>query len=416
MKKIEQKISYFIYLNIFYLFIGMLLFKYNFISYQLFSYGEILLLGISLFFIAILLKQKKLKKNIIDFILIILILLEIFNIFFAIKKEWAIFGSIFRHEGILQILYYYSLFYLATYITKESEKEKTICLILANGILNVLFSFEQISLLNLYNPPELVKNIYNYADGLTTHSNFLGTLMVLCFSLSLGYSIFKKKFKNSLLSLAFFVGILLCNCTGSFLTIILLLVSLLVYLLCKKDKLMIIKYLSFILVCIAISMVLTRNNYTEMPQEITKTFFEMKEISQGNMNEEYGTGRMYIWSEIIKNLPTYLWHGTGIDCLLLMDSGPLLDKKSYRFIDKAHNEYLQILITEGIFVFFSYLLFLYVIFINFVKNKKKAINNVLFIAFMTYLIQAFFNIRVIEVAPLFYLISGLLYTRGAKKA
>ena len=240
--------------------------------------------------------------------------------------------------------------------------------------------------------------------------------MVLCFSLSLGYSIFKKEFKNSLLSLVFFVGILLCNCTGSFLTIILLLVSLLVYFLCKKDKLMIIKYLSFILVCIAISMVLTRNNYTEMPKELFKTFFEVKEISTGNMSENYGTGRIYIWTEIIRRLPKYLWHGTGIDCLLLMDSGPILNNQSNRFIDKAHNEYLQILITEGIFVFFSYLLFLYVIFINFVKNKKKAINNVLFIAFMTYSIQAFFNIRVIEVAPLFYLISGLLYTRGAKKA
>ena len=39
----------------------------------------------------------------------------------------------------------------------------------------------------------------------------------------------------------------------------------------------------------------------------------------------------------------------------------------------------------------------------------------LFLAFVGYSVQAFFNISVIEVAPLFWIIIGLLYDRKCKE-
>ena len=91
----------------------------------------------------------------------------------------------------------------------------------------------------------------------------------------------------------------------------------------------------------------------------------------------------------------------------------IIDIKSERAVDKAHNEYLQKLVTEGIFSFITYMTLLIMIFINSIKKLiKEKDNNVilicLVITFIAYSIQAFFNISVICVAPIYYIIMGLL--------
>jgi len=73
---------------------------------------------------------------------------------------------------------------------------------------------------------------------------------------------------------------------------------------------------------------------------------------------------------------------------------------------------LQILVTEWIFKFAIYILFLGTIFFVTLKNfkliKKKDIVFSLFLAFLGYLVQAFFNISMTLIAPIFYIISGIL--------
>lgn len=75
--------------------------------------------------------------------------------------------------------------------------------------------------------------------------------------------------------------------------------------------------------------------------------------------------------------------------------------------DKAHNEYLQILVTEGIFCFLSYIALYGIIFFYGVKNSIKNKELYLILPIIGYIVQAFFNISVIEVAPIFYMTLGL---------
>jgi O-antigen ligase len=76
-------------------------------------------------------------------------------------------------------------------------------------------------------------------------------------------------------------------------------------------------------------------------------------------------------------------------------------------IKKAHNEYIQIAVTIGVPALLTYLLLISFIFHNAIRAIKVSTpkdNLVIFgllSAIMGYLVQAFFNISVVPVAPLF---------------
>ncbi len=76
--------------------------------------------------------------------------------------------------------------------------------------------------------------------------------------------------------------------------------------------------------------------------------------------------------------------------------------------DKAHNEYLQIAATIGIPALIVYLAFVGMILFPKMKYmfKDKAM-LIICITIISYLVQAFFNISTIGVAPLFWMILGL---------
>ena len=89
---------------------------------------------------------------------------------------------------------------------------------------------------------------------------------------------------------------------------------------------------------------------------------------------------------------------------------------THQFIDKAHNEYLQIAATIGIPAMIVYLAFLAQILSS---QKKKIFKDnatfILVIPIISYIVQAFFNISTIGVAPIFWALLGLLQNLPFKK-
>ena len=156
-----------------------------------------------------------------------------------------------------------------------------------------------------------------------------------------------------------------------------------------------------------------------MNKNVEKTVYETKEITKLNFDDNYGTKRMYIWKSTLKVVPKYILHGVGIDNFVYAFDGKILTRKymkngkvQYRVYDKAHNEYLQILITEGIFALIFYLLFYGFIVFYGIKNSVLTKKVFLILPIIGYLIQAFFNISVIEVAPIFFISLGLSIDRS----
>lgn len=93
-----------------------------------------------------------------------------------------------------------------------------------------------------------------------------------------------------------------------------------------------------------------------------------------------------------------------------------LTEESFEFIkahngipDKAHNEYLNIAVTLGIPALIVYMIFLIAIVLPNLKYifKRKDIFIILSII-GSYLVQAFFNISTIGIAPIFWLCLGII--------
>jgi O-antigen ligase len=129
-------------------------------------------------------------------------------------------------------------------------------------------------------------------------------------------------------------------------------------------------------------------------------------VAGANLQDSAGSNRIFIWKEIMKLFPKCWAFGMGPDHLIYANI-PL----GTGLVDKAHNIYLEMLITLGAFALISYLVF--IIGIIELSAKKNSIMYRLMI--ISYLLQGFFNIDVIMVLPLFWIILGFALSEGTEK-
>ena len=415
MKKIKELLlPIYIILNIIYITTASYFYRLGTLSYKDFSKTYIILLILNILvlitlFIIRKIKNKKLNFNILDIFLLFILLFSGISVVFAINRNVAIFGMPGRYEGILQILYYFSLYFLSTYVN-EKHKKKIIYTIILCGIANLIYAVFQI--LKIGNTIRIYRNGKIWATGLTTNPGFFATYMLLCMSYVLGLFIDENNFIYKLiygsLIFIFMIGLLISNAMSTVVGLIIVLIYILIYIIKnKKYK----EIISIILILTTATVFIYKANLTTLIEDIDQTTNETKEIVKGNLDDGYGTHRLFIWKNTLKIVPKNIINGVGIDNFYYAFGDKPIARGIW-FFDKAHNEYLQILITEGIFAIISYLLLYGWIVIKGIKNSYKNKEIHLLLPVIGYLIQAFFNISVIEVAPFFYISLGLLVDRG----
>ena len=203
------------------------------------------------------------------------------------------------------------------------------------------------------------------------------------------------------------VGLLISDTLSAAVGLFVVYIYILVYII--KNK----KFKDFIiitLVLLSASILMHSTKKTRLLKDVIKTKNQTVEIAKGNIDDNYGSNRIFIWKNTLKAVPENIINGVGIDNFYYAFGKKPLTMKGWYF-DKAHNEYLQILICEGIFALISYLLFFGWITIKGTINNYKEKEIYLILPVIGYLVQAFFNISIIEVAPFFYISLGLLSER-----
>ena len=430
-KKLKKKLSdnellvAYLIINLLYLLIG----SYNYYTkiiyvfhYKEFSIGlKYLFLANAFVFLVIMIK-KIYKKNIVHIGIGLAIVFAIISTIFAFDIKTALEGCPLRYEGLSAILYYLTLFLLSTQVSKKYKKI-LVNTILICGAVQAIYAICQV--FGLFNVKQYfhVRRIWDeslqarvpvneiWAIGFTNNPNFFGTYMLLCLSYSFGLFLEAKKiYENSIylaLSCLFMFGLLISDTLAVVIGLLCILMYIFIYCLKNKyyEKFVVIFAIILFFTCLA-----TGLGKTKLVKDMLKTGNEVIEISKGNFDDNYGTKRMYIWKNTLKIVPQYLLHGVGIDSFhKAFDGEALTLKKPTKIIlyDKAHNEYLQTLVTQGIFALGSYLfIYGYAVYVG-TKNAFKNKQIYLVLPIIGYLVQAFFNISVIEVAPLFYMALGL---------
>lgn len=147
--------------------------------------------------------------------------------------------------------------------------------------------------------------------------------------------------------------------------------------------------------------------------------YEIHELLHGNFDDTFGTYRIFLWKRTLTLINQYPIFGSGPDTFALRFMakytadvaaiGPLTIN------DTAANVYLTMLINLGVIGLGNYLLFLFFQ----VKEGIKNVNQysiILLITLLCYLVQDFFNLSVVIVSPIFWLLMGLHYISINEKA
>ena len=379
---------------------------------------------------------KEFRMNIFDLLIYLLLLFGLISTVFALDVELAMWGSVYRFEGFIQICCYYFLFLNSRFITRKDLIVKIINTLIIVGILQAIYSFLQVFVRGdyIYVKYEIVK--YR-SSGFIGHPNMLGSYIVLTLMLCLGmYFLYGKHKKFYLISsILLYINLILAESTGPFYGFLVALIFMFIYLF-KEKKI----NLKHIVVTSGLCLILLygvtfisekwcenrfndrfTNDFT-ITGDIKTTFTTFRDIITKNVKENnfgvsdiesYGNNRIWLWTRSINLIPKYWLHGTGIDCfgIAFNDSLSEEDKSiSYlggAYFDRAHNEYLHLVITQGLLTLITYLTFVFLVFIYGLKSKDTLVWILMF-GFVGYAVQAFTNISVYNVAPFFFITMGLL--------
>ena len=354
------------------------------------------------------------KYEIMVFILIMFSCLSLIN---AIDFNTAIFGKVNRNEGLLVWLTYYIVILNAMNIKNKKYLYIIISLVLGYSLINIFYGLYQVGILktpSLF--PIVGKGIY--ARGFIGHWNFYGTLMCIFYGLILGFFI---KTDLNLKKCLLFIGLLIANfgiiiggAMSSFATVITIsvicLIQIIVWII-KKHKNRYLYLISFIVGILSFILVfkIYTPSHSTVQNDVSKMFNEATDIVKtGDAKDTYGTGRIHIWKNAIEKIKVSPITGFGIDNFRLAFDGKLIDISSGSVVDKAHNDYLQRGVCEGIISGVYFVIFLLTIFFKGLFKKLSPLYYGLFLSFTCYSIQAFVNISVTRVAPIYFIVIGLL--------
>ncbi len=143
------------------------------------------------------------------------------------------------------------------------------------------------------------------------------------------------------------------------------------------------------------------------------TLYEIHELLHGNFDDDFGTYRVFLWKRTLKLVKEYPLLGSGPDSFAIRfmakytedvaSIGPLTIN------DTAANVYLTILINLGILGFVTYIAFIITQIVRGIKKVNKY-SIVLLITFICYAIQDCFNLSLVIITPVYWLLMALEYS------
>lgn len=399
---------------------------------------------------------KNIRLRAVDCLLIILMILGIISTIFSKNVFNSFFGREYREEGLIILISYFAMFWAATLIENQVYKRNIILMFFVRGTVEAI-----IAILQVFNviPARAMGMFVTYqgiSPGFAPHPNYYGTIACMLCALATGFFLFSKTKKQNtvfiILSSLFFAAVICSYARNAFLGVICGIVFCIVMELIrcgkknlKNELIEFFKRLCVLFVCFATVFTVFYNTTDLIKNRIEMTKNDLsavltvpggnwgimrlraeeavnKEDTDKGISDDAGSGRIYIWKRGLKALKYYWLTGVGIDNYQIATHHPALGEFENRKYDlpKAHNEYLHVAVTEGVFAALVNLAFLFAVFIILIKKWISADrSNSLFylnfgfsIAFISYLAQAFFNSSIIDVAPFFWIICGLICTRS----
>lgn len=415
-----------------------------------------------MFLYKILFLNYTMKKNLVTYTLFTFMFFTVVSLIFAEYKSIALWGMYNRHDGTITFLCFSILmlialnieypkivFNIVTYALYPFVWINAIISLMSFYGVNVLLNPIAKKILTLFSGQEIAFNEGAILTGTLNQWNYMSGISSIMVMIFLTLAIFHKNIwslaLNLITAVAAFTTMLVSVSSSGFITFLIMSVFMLVALFLKATKVkgIIIFVIFLVFVSIPLCMFSERDplvwdNSVGMFGN-TNPFIETESTLKLSITKAYasdtnlvlpvlpergvgaGTGRLYIWSTILKEIQDKPLTGYGLDTIAYHFPQNELEKRAQMFdetvlIDKPHNMYLGIFWGTGIFGFLGLFITLAIIAITILKGVYSKSSQFIpfFVAlsmgFGAFLVQALFNDSVIglSLAPL--LIGAILYS------
>lgn len=342
-----------------------------------------------------------------DLILLGFLILVCISTIFSVNVKVSIFGYFNRYEGLLTFIIYYLVYYCSKYYFRNRKS-----IIIGICILTMITSI--LAILQYYNAP-FIKVFFKHASFACAtfgNRNFYGAFISLTFPIIMCLYIFSGKRLLLIPNTLLFYSMLACLTRSCYLAFIVFSTIGVIYLIKQKNK----NYFKRSLLLLILFVLLFILFNVLSPNALIGRY--KASIEEIQNKDSIGSNRGYIWQIAINIIKDHPLTGCGTDAFLC----ELTNNHTFELVnviydkvgglpDKAHNEYLQIASTIGIPALILYLAFVALTIKNLLRNdlNKNKIAFVVLLCIISYLVQAFFNISTIDIAPILYLIYGYSY-------
>lgn len=361
------------------------------------------------------------QNTIIDYLIAGFILWLLLSTVFSVYVPISITGRETRREGFVAIVFYCLIFLIMYKHFRYSNKilkliNIFICIIAAYGVVQYLG-------LDFIPHDTIRKNWGNHAYSTIGNKNFFATLMTLYLPINISYYLRTKENKYLLSSSIIFSGLVASITRSNFISFGVYSVVILCY--CFKNKKYMKHYLISLGIFAAIFIMLNSLTNSTVLSRLGSIGIDITKISAKD-NDTVGSSRVYIWKRGITFIPQHPMLGSGPDTFGVIFLQKYFDELDYMqkltggIVDKAHNEYLQLTVTSGIPALIIYLSLITLITLRLIKKFRESRDNYqllylgLLMSIIGYLVQAFFNISVVSVAPVFWAMLGIAANLGEK--
>ena len=378
--------------------------------------------------VCLILKRKGLKFDLIDKTLLAFYFFIILSTIFSINISKSIIGERNRYEGILTFTTYFLTYYCAKYYFcyNKSLKCFAITVVIVSSVIGILQYYNIFPLYYIFNIPFEPA----FASSTFGNRNFFGGFLSICVPIFMALYIIRRKKIYLVTSLISFWAMLVSMTRSSWMGLAVATVFGVIYIIKNFSKEILKRTIHivigftiiFVSVLIPPTFITDYLNVNTLNGRLTSLSQDFETLfGSGTEKGNLGSGRIRIWTLTLKEIASAPLLGTGPDTLVeglnknVRNEHIQFMLDTHQYIDKAHNEYLQIAATIGIPALIIYLAFLAQILSN-QKNKlfKDNATFILIIPIISYIVQAFFNISTIGVAPIFWALLGLVQNQTFK--
>lgn len=335
----------------------------------------------------------------IEWILVTYVLLVLLSTAFSIDRGSSIWGQPYVREGMGSLVLYVVIFYLFYKEFKVSEKT-------LGAVLICVAIVSMYGILQYYKiaggAEALVRGGWEQRMSTVGSRNFAGTYSMLFLPIACGLYLYKQHLLGLLSALVLFALLMATQTRSTWIALVVCMTLFFVFSL--RTKSMLKRWGILMLLFAAIFGIM---DYTqEQKDKLSNRAKTVVSDAQNIQKDSAGSNRIFYWKRTLPLLFERPWLGSGPDTyghVMRNEYG-----KIHLHYPKAHNEYLQMLITLGWPATIVYMMLVVLVLFRIVTRIKKGpLQQILFCCITGYLIQAFFNISVISTAPIFWAMLGI---------